>query len=182
MKASHALAAAALFTLAACETPAPSPPAGNVLPIKTVLAETKGRPYECSEYDPASDSCEALSRWRIIGNTVEAQTVFALNEGLPARITVVSRHTLSADGRICGLKGQPRIRVESDGSPEAERAIEELFTVLIAGALTEACGSYFRAQQGYITEATDRAGQLLPDGRGTSRFFATPKKLRALKP
>lgn len=183
------LSAFALLALAACDMAQEAPPASGALSLRQVAAETQGRPYECTEYQAETDSCEAIARWTISGDVVRAETVFALDEGLPATIRVVSRHRIDNRGRSFGLVGAPRVTVTSPGSPEAKRAIADLFKSVLADTLHDTCAAYSRAGtkmadgagDGYITEVTDAEGNPLEDGAARSRFFSQPRKLRPVR-
>lgn len=170
-----------LLALAACETPRPAPPAGAALTLRQVAAETRGRPYECTRYQAASDSCEAIARWTISGNEVQAETLFALDAGLPATVRVISRHRIDSEGRSCGLVGASRVTVLSEGSARAEEAIAGLFSALQTGSMQNACATYRRDGAGYITTVTDAQGHLIEDSAAQSRFFERPRKLRPVQ-
>lgn len=178
MKTALPLAALAALALAACET---IPEKGEFVPYRSVLAETRDTPFECSGFEPMSGTCEALGRSTLRGNIVTTDTIMAIDEGLPTTVKIRSRHRLEADGRTCGVIGEPRVTVTSASGPEANAAIEDLFKVIIGGVLEDACVSYYRSPVGYVTEVTGRDGTLVPDGRSHSRFFAEAQPVRPLE-
>lgn len=177
-KAAFALAALALT---ACDVPEPATK-GAFVPLAQVYAENADKPFECVGYQATSDSCEGLGRSVIRGNVVTSTTLFALDEGLPATIKVVTRHRVK-NGKACGIIGRAKVTVESDATPEAAAAVTDMFTVLMTDMVSELCVGYYRSGEGYYVEATTLSGEVLPDltETGVSRFFATQKKLRNMQ-
>ena len=171
----------AAFALTACDVPEPVTK-GAFVPLAQVYAENADKPFECVGYKASSDSCEGLGRSSIRGHTVTSTTLFALDEGLPTTIKVVTRHRVK-DGRACGIIGQAKVTIESDATPEAEAAVTNMFTVLMTEMTRDLCVGYYRSGEGYYVETTTLSGEPMPDmtETGISRFFATQKKLRNMQ-
>ncbi len=173
--------AGAFAALTACDVPEPVTK-GAFVPLAQVYAENADKPFECVGYKASSESCEGLGRSVIRGNTVTSTTLFALDEGLPATIKVVTRHRVK-NGRACGIIGRAKVTVESDATPEAAAAVSNMFTVLMTDMIRDLCIGYYRSGEGYYVETTTLNGEVVPDltETGISRFFATQKKLRNMK-
>ena len=60
-----------IFVLSAC---APTLPTGELVPVKMVLSETRGQPYECINYDAGTDSCEVISKNRVRGDLINFES------------------------------------------------------------------------------------------------------------
>ena len=64
-----------ILVLAACGTALPK---GEAVPIQKVLSDTRGLPYECVNYDAASDSCAGIARRSVRGMHLCGLTSLAL--------------------------------------------------------------------------------------------------------
>ena len=172
-----ALALAAALPLAACVGTGPDRTA--FVPFLTVMAETEGLPFECSVYDAASDSCEAISTNRVSGEVVDGTTQVLLSAEPQVILSGTARAQITPDGRLCVAPDAYRLDIE--GAPDRQAA-EFLAGTLEAEIATRGtvCASYFRTEQPgvYRTELRDAAGALLPDGRDVSTFLPDRARLR----
>ena len=165
-----------LALLTAC---AITPQAGSEVPLRKVLADHAGQ-FECIDYQAASDSCTALGRSRVEGDTVIETALYAFDEGLPAQVKVVSRHRFSGDS-LCGLTAPVKITVTSEGTPQVNEAIKKLFAKAMNDSIPNLCTRYYRDGEGYINVTTDLKGSVVPDSAIKSRFFDEQKNLRVKK-
>lgn len=171
----HLLALAAATLLAAC---AVTPPKGDFVSFQQVAAETKGLPYECAEYDAATDSCEGLSRWKIKSNKVTATTEVAFNADGPLRMTMISSHNI-VDGKVCGMNGTPKVLLNGKSYKRGTNPFVDFMTGAMTGIMSDICAGYYRSGDGYYTEATGPDGKVIRDFSSRSRFFAEKKAVRA---
>ncbi|MBV2358721.1 hypothetical protein KUH32_02965 [Thalassococcus sp. CAU 1522] len=175
-----AVIATALALLAGCAAPPPEP--GAFVPFVQVLGETAGRPFECTGYDPVSDTCESVGVLRRSGDDLGAEAFLVLPiAGQPVTLRFTGRGVIRND-RACGVPGSYATEVTS----EADQAFKDVFTEVmgvIFESMGELCTAYYRGPDGsYVTEATDEAGQVLPGGRDTAHFFARQPRLRPMSP
>ena len=52
--------------------------AAKPVAVKTLLSMNKGKPFECVNYDQATDSCEAINRIRVRSDRIYFSTEFLL--------------------------------------------------------------------------------------------------------
>lgn len=168
-------AAVLLSLLAACGTALPE---GEPVPLEKVLLDTRLAPWECADYDPASDSCTILALREVRGGRLfyDARGLMEGPEGQPMTMRMKVDFAIEGD-RFCGDMREAEIRFEGDLSPGTRGLMEEL---LLAELLQsgEMCNLYYRDAEGYLGVTTDRAGQVLPDGVERLHFFSAPKRLR----
>ena len=170
------LVAPILTLVAACAT---TPQKGEFISIQQVAAENADKPWECSDYDPATDSCAGLSKWTIKGDTVSAQSLAAIAaDDQVMNITMFSTHKI-VDGRICGLEGNADVLINGERFKKGENLFADIMTDLMTGVMSKICGSYYRSGTGYYAEVTNEKGKVLPDFSANSTFFATEKTIRA---
>lgn len=174
MKYLVALAAGAALT--ACEPVIV--PTGEVVPFSQVLAETKDRPFECIDYDPATDSCEA------IGTTVRRGLVFisdmqvAVSAAPLVIATVRARARSDKQGRLCTTGQDLSVNVDGMSDPNASRFIQDVMRAEI-DRVGGVCVIYTRAGDDYVLVSVSTDGRVLPDGPSRTTFFAAPKALRS---
>ncbi len=169
-------AVAVTATLAACAT---TPVKEEIVPVKTVQAETAGRAFECLNYDAATDSCEGIGQWSISGDTATAISDVALADGSEIlQMSVTSKHNI-VDGKICGLIGEPTIRLNGKNTKPGENFLVDFMGGFLTGIMSETCSTYYRSGDGYFIEAATMDGTVLPDFSGSTQFFAERKTLRA---
>ena len=167
------------LTLAACASTSTLPTA-ELVPVKMVLSETRGQPYECLNYDAGTDSCEILSKNRVRGDTIKFETT-AMFRG-PQNETVQMR--IIADFEIvgslyCGDMADVEIEVKGDLSAGERSLLQELMLAEMIRT-GEVCGAYFRESGQYLSVTTDGSGRIIPDSVDRVQFFKAPKRLRPL--
>ncbi|MFD1344429.1 hypothetical protein [Litorisediminicola beolgyonensis] len=173
---SAAALAAGAAALAGCATPE-MPQKGAFVPFSEVMAETSGKPWECTAYEAATDSCEALSTYELTGDRIDSRGQFVIDTR-PSIIAAGAVRFRERDGRACGNLGQMRMSFDGLDDPQAETFIREAVRATF-GQMGEICVSYFRAgEDRYVVEARDAAGALIPDGTDVVTFFADKKALR----
>ncbi len=172
-----ALAVAVTLPLSACVESGTG--RADFVPFATVMAETEGLPFECSAYDAATDSCEAIGTNRVSGDIVDGSAQLLLSAAPPVTLSVTARARITPDGRVC--IGPETYRFDIDGAPDRQSA--EFFAGTMEAELAAqgpVCGAYFRTDQPgvYITESRDASGALVPQGRDVSTFVTERKRLR----
>ncbi len=179
MRSKAAVSLPLLALLAACAT---APEKGEFVSVQQVAAENKSKPWECADYDAATDSCDGLGRWTIKGDRVTAQTMAAIEvgDGRILNLTFNTKHTISS-GQVCGLDGKVDLLINGKRFKDGENALSDFMKGFMGGVMQNVCAAYYRSGTGYYAEATTSDGKVLPDFSGTSTFFATKKKLRATK-
>ncbi len=167
----------ALVLLAACG--APAMPVGEPVTIQKMLSDTRGRPYECVNYDVQSDTCEGIALRKVRGDRI-SYDVSMLIPG-PNRDTVKVK--IAADfkiegGRYCGNLARADIRTEGRLTPAQRSLLEEIFLAELI-SIGDVCGLYIRDSSGrYTSVTTDRSGRVMRDGVEPVQFFSRPKRLR----
>ena len=163
--------------LAACAT---TPPKGEFVSLQQVASENAGKPWECANYDAATDSCEGLGRWTIKGDTVSAQSMVAIDagDGQIINFTVNTTHKIT-NGQVCGLEGEVDMLIDGERYKKGQNFLADFMNGFLSGVLPEICNSYYRSGSGYYIQATNRDGKVMPDLSGTSTFFSTKKAIRA---
>ena len=106
------LSLSALAFLTACAAPA-TMPSGEPVSIQKLLSDTRGRPYECVNYDAGTDTCEGIAKRKVRGNKI-SYDVSLLVPGPNADLVKVK---IAADfqiegGRYCGNLARADIRTE----------------------------------------------------------------------
>lgn len=170
-----------LVLLAGCGTVA-APPEGEAVSIQKLLSDTNGRPYECFGYDQETDSCAALAKRKVRGNTL-GYNMSVLVPG-PNRKAVKINVELDfqiVDGRYCGNYKRAEITSEGDLTPAQRSLLEELLLAELL-MMGDFCEGYLQTPSGaYYSVTSDRVGQVYWDSSVPVAFFSNPKKLR-LKP
>ena len=170
----------AVLVLSGCAVSVPEPE-GERVHIKQVLRDTSGRPYECNNYDPETDSCEVISRRKVSGERIFYDVRFLMpphpqRGGDPLPINLKAAFVIKGD-RYCGNLSRSELKIEADLSPSDRSLMEEL---LIAGLveLGNVCGAYYRDDKGYVGVSETLDGQIAPDSIDRIAFFPRPKRLR----
>ena len=169
---------APILVLAACAAPMPR---GEAVPIQKVLSDTRGKNYECYNYDAETDTCEVIARRKVRGDRIS----YSASMLIPGPNFDIIRMNMDADfriegGRYCGNMANADFEIEGKLSAGHRSLIEE---VMLAELLTmgEVCGVYYRENGQYISVSTDRAGRVHRDGVDVVHFLKRPKKLRLLR-
>lgn len=165
------------FTLAACAT---VPEKGDFVPIQTLAAETQDLPFECTGYDAATDSCEGIGQRTINGSTMTSMSLVALgDENGAGTMSFTTKHPI-VDGKVCGIIGEPDVKVNGKSVKEGENFMVDFLTGFLTAIAQETCSAYYRSGDHYFIEATGPDGTVLDDFSTYSRFFAEMKTLRAM--
>ena len=153
--------------------------AAKPVAVKTLLSMNKGKPFECVNYDEATDSCEAINRIRVRSDRIYFSTDFLLvgPVGETVRATIDSDFTL-ADGGYCGsLKGS-RVRFDGNLTPAEQQAFREI-TGVVMSMTGEFCDRYFIDEFGRTFSISfDEEGQARRDSLSFITFHRTAKRLR----
>ncbi len=174
------LGVSALFLLVGCGGASPTVmPSGEPVSIQKLVSDTRGRPYECINYDPGSDSCEAIAKRQVRGDRISFD-VSMLVPGPNAdtvKVKIVADFRIEG-GRYCGNLARADIRSEGNLTPSQRSLLEEVFLAEMI-SMGELCGLYVQdAAGGYTSVTTDRAGRVFEGGIEPVRFFSRPKRLR----
>lgn len=168
----------ALVLLAACGAPTVMPK-GEPVSIQKMLSDTRGKPYECINYDSGSDTCEGIAKRRVRGDRIH----FDVSMLVPGpnfdmiRIDIAAGFKIEG-GRYCGTMANADIRTRGNLTPGQRSLLEE---VVLAELLSmgHVCGHYVRDTSGrYTSVTTDRSGRVMRDGVEPVWFFSRPKRLR----
>ena len=149
---------------------------GEPVSVQSLAATYNGQ-YACLSYDPATDSCESLIRFNIVGGSVVArETGLVPRFGKSARIEFLTTGTLEGQGACYGSQD---ISVATTDLPvgEAEGLIG--ITRAIVSGFGGVCTTYYRAAGGgYVASTLGRNGRPFPPGDVSVRFFPSQKSLR----
>lgn len=169
----HVFAILAIATTSACMEPVTT--VQGAIPFAQLLAETEGRPYECVNYDSATDSCSTLS----IFQPVSADTYIMTSAArFGVDVPIIEATTTMRE------QGTTQCTDFSDVTMSARG--EQSFTLEAGLAQMEIelrkrgrfCGSYIPNGDGYIFHVTVGSQNELDDPNQPIRFFAAPKRLR----
>lgn len=165
--------------LAACDEGYSGASRGAVVPYPQVLAENAARPWECLNYDRATDSCEAIGRSTLQGNRFVSDGSVGRSAGRGGSYRLRGQGYVDAQGRGCFRPGDLQMSVAGGRTTEEDAFIID-FTREVLKEIGETCTTTYRQGDHYIVESRAKSGQMLPDGRKTLHFFASPKRLRSL--
>ena len=173
-----ALIVAAFSVFAGC-TVAPSLPEGETVSISKMLTDTRGRPYECFNYDAATDSCEGIAKRRVTGDRIHFDVSMLVPGPKFDMIKISISASFKIEGaRYCGNMRNAEITAKGDLNPAEKSVLEEVILAQMI-SLGDLCGAYVRGPSGaYTSVTTDREGRILPDGMDRVWFFDQPRKLR----
>ena len=177
------LVLAAPCLLAACA--APLPERGEFVPFQEVLAETKGQPLECSQFDPRSETCVSFGTTEIRGNRLIGNGVAVLDVA-----GVMIDAQISAQGEL--RQGAACIDADSwrIDFPKTERSVvaPEILSVFKAfleadlGAAQDSCAYYFRTKgPAYLVAYAPPGDDINPADLEEVRFFGEQPNLRPLQ-
>lgn len=152
---------------------------GETVAIQKLLTETRGRPYECFEYDGDTDTCSGLAKWTVRGDVIRFDLKLLAQGPALQPVTVnIAANFLIEGNRFCGNFKRADLRTEGKMTPAQKSLFDELFLVEMI-MLGDICGSYVQESSGtYFSLTTDRSGRLLEDGVAPVQFFSRPKSLR----
>lgn len=170
-----------MVVLSACAQTEIAPlPQGTPVTIAQLLTETAATPYECTGFDARSDSCEAISTYTRSGDRVANAGMFLLSEEPRIKASGTVKLRIVGD-RLCGDLGETDLSIEGMADPQAAAFVRDT-AIAVLGQLGEICASYARLGEGhYVADYTTASGDPLPEAREELRFFARPKKLRAVE-
>ncbi|MCF6444017.1 hypothetical protein [Nereida sp. MMG025] len=169
----------ALAALAAC---APSFSPDTAVSYKEILRMSEKQPYECAQYDAASDTCEVVSTIKENRDgTVAVRSQFQANIFAPATITIDAN--LTPDGaRLCGDYKNVGITVDSNLTAGENRDLAEILRQTLQ-AYGTVCGAYYRRGAGIVAVSEYPDGRLVEDQPVLGvQFFPEAKPLRDLQP
>ena len=168
----------AVGLLAACSAPV-SVPIGETVSIQKLLSDTRGRPYECVNYDARTDSCEGIAKRQVRGDRIFYDVSMLVPGPNADTIKVKIGASFKIEGgRYCGNLSRADIRTEGRLPPAQRSLLEELFLAEMI-SMGDVCGLYVQDASGsYTSVTTDRQGRVLRDGVEPVEFFRGPKKLR----
>ncbi|MCF2905301.1 hypothetical protein L0666_09890 [Octadecabacter sp. CECT 8868] len=162
-----------LTALTACMTPLPSPE--EVIPFSQVLAETEGRPYECSEYDAATDTCDAITTTQITGpGRYFSRTTFFVDPSLPALEGALALY--DRGDAVCGNMANSELSFSGDVGFAQELMLASIESEF--ATLGEICVVYTKTENGYRTQVISGPDLAFEDPIDDYQFFASPKPLR----
>lgn len=152
----------------------------EIVPIRTLLAETAGRPYECANYDRASDTCETLGRMTVRGRLIDFE-IRTRQHFAPANVTergeLVIRVTSQIDGNVyCTTLSGAEISVAGTSDGDARRIVAAHRAAL--RQIGRTCTTYLRDGAHYRFVNASPSGFLADGPADRARFFAGPKPLR----
>ena len=150
---------------------------GKPISPADMVARTEATPWECSGYDPATDTCEALSRMRLDGGGVFTEGRFVLVE--EPRVVVVLSGTLQPVGdAACIDVGEMELGFDP-GTPAEMVAPLRAAIGASLDATGVLCYTYIDRGDGtYLSRATDAGGTPVPDADEEVVFLAAPRELR----
>ncbi|MEO0944712.1 MAG: hypothetical protein AAFY06_07690 [Pseudomonadota bacterium] len=167
-----------LALLASCGTVS-APPEGEAVSIQKLLSDTNGRPYECFGYEEETDSCAAIAKRVVRGNTLGYNmSVLVPGPNWQAVKVNIDLDFQIVDGRYCGNYKQAEITSEGNLTPAQRSLLEELMLAELL-MMGDFCEGYLQTPSGtYYSVTSDRLGQVYWDSSVPVAFFARPKKLR----
>ncbi|MCV6594908.1 MAG: hypothetical protein OIF48_18300 [Silicimonas sp.] len=159
-------------------------PRGEVLEatpvaVRALLAENRGKPYECVNFDPATDSCEAVSRIRLGRDRISLSTDFLLvgPVGETVRATIQSDFELN-EGGYCGNLKNSRLRIDGNLTKVERAAFRDVFRV-VSSATGDFCDRYFVDEFGRtFTLSFDKDGAARRESLSFVSYHRAPKRLR----
>ncbi|MDJ0639226.1 MAG: hypothetical protein QNJ20_10350 [Paracoccaceae bacterium] len=156
-------------------------PKGAAVPMKQLFSENSSRPFECTDYEASSDSCEGIARRTLRSNTVvyDAEFIMPRLPGVPGRPRVLVNMPFKLEStRYCGDFRTAKVQVRGlPSSYNTDLAIAFKTQLAKEGAV---CTSYYRDGGGYVSVTTRPNGEPVRDGIGKVFFLSSPKKLRTI--
>ncbi len=155
--------------------------AAERVPIRRLLEETSGRPYECVDYDRRTDSCATLAKLDVDGDRIHydirTRTHWRPAPGrnggeLSIRVTSVIH-----GARYCTDLRKAEITVAGQVRNSDSAAIVAFYRDAL-DAVGRNCTSYIRAGDHYVSLGEAPEGKRLPDSTDEVWFFAEPKRIR----
>lgn len=131
---------------AAAQAAGPADIAGRAgfVPIKDVTTEAKGKPFECSGFDPATESCTVISVNRLDGGTLQSMSRILINA--EPRVEVHLNGTFDVvNGAVCGDAATWDIDVLGD-------VVTEPVANEIANAIRQSAGQFGKTCVGYFRD------------------------------
>ena len=166
--------AALALALSGCVT-TPAVDTSRAVPISDILSILAERPYECGNYRPGSDACEYVATYTPRGAGYVGRADLAFQDNPP--VTGFFTLDMSVEGdALCAPASSLKVQVrgaDAGTNTVFNRALQQVFS-----GYQTICGRYYRTgPDTFLAISTDRAGNELPDGRSTVRFFDAPKSL-----
>ncbi|NNL72177.1 MAG: hypothetical protein HKP29_02320 [Silicimonas sp.] len=168
----------ALSLLTACAAPTVMPD-GQPVSINKMLADTRGKPYECINYHAGSDTCEGIAKRRVRGDRIYYDVALLVPGPRFDKVRVnISANFKIEGGRYCGNMKRADIQAVGRLTPAQKSLLEEVILAEMI-SMGDICGMYVKDASGrYTSVTTDRAGRVMRDGVEPVWFFSGPKKLR----
>ena len=139
--------------------------------LKALYAAT---PYECSGYEPLTDSCETLAKVLMSGETMTAGGKSMLDE--TSDIAITANGALNGD-RICVGPNDYEIKVS--GPNTDMNGMVETQTKAFVSQFGVVCTTYYDNGDGsYLSVTAQEDGTPVPMGTETVHFFPDEKPLR----
>jgi len=163
--------------VAGCST-APETTRGEVVPLKRILSEMRDKPYECFEYKARNDTCSAIAKRSVSGDTLRMEVEFL--QFLRGRGTVTVHIDSSfkmGETSFCGRLADADIRAESTVIPPhiIDEILEDVKRRFERDGLQ--CNEYLLDSEGqFFSRSKDASGRVTgPADRVW--FFSEPKRL-----
>ncbi|SMY08782.1 hypothetical protein [Flavimaricola marinus] len=152
---------------------------GDFVPVRQLLAETEGLPYQCVRLNPDSESCNLVSTLRRVGGEYELKSQFAMSFGQTMYLDVTER-LVERNGTICVVSEQYTTVLVGGGPAIAGM---EGFEDVAPPAPPEMplCYAYYRGiKGGYVSAELDSQGRLDPASAYPVTFLASSPRLQAV--
>lgn len=149
-----------LAGLSACTETVPT---GDFVPFQQVMAETEGRPYECTDHDPVTNSCSSIATNQQVGDQwiSEGAAIISNTPRIGFRGRVAFTET---DGVACADMATLEVDFDGDVDPMAEGFMRAALMEEFRGAGRILCSRYYRNGDGYLVTTTTPAGAPVAGG------------------
>ncbi len=175
--------APAAITFALTGLLATSVAAGDFVPVGQVIRDMRDTPYECADYDPATDSCSSVSimRWEEVYLLNTSWFALPNSGGVPWVFEVDTDYEVVMGWGCRGNASAVAVAYSSGGQPElGETYAQQIRAQLVAGAdPDEPCAGYYQTGPGrYRLEFRHYTGERAQQAATEVQFFAAPKAVR----
>ena len=157
--------------------------AQDFVSVYQVMDDMVDTPYECADYDPATDSCSSVSLMYAEEGILYNTAWFALPNpgGIPWVFQAHSEYeTVMGWGCTTSWQG-PGVTYSSGGQPDLGETYARQIQAQLAQAADrdEPCAGYYPTAPGqYQVRFRHRIGDPAPRAAISVRFFAMPKPVR----
>ncbi len=131
----------------------------DFVPFPEVLRENEASDTECTDYDPASQTCTLVTNYVLAGSSGSSIAEFQVDEDTTAIGTVP--FTVNDTGFACADFANADLDIMSDDAVDADIAATVAAQVMeMFASIGEVCGAYFRTDvpAQYRTETYTPAG------------------------